>query len=317
VREAALANWAPPEGNVRGQMLYALLNVPGRPGPNEGTGGMVVWRSVTPRYFAALGIPILRGRAFQEEDRDPNRNVVILSDSLARPLLPGEDPLGKRFMPGRGPWRIVIGVAGNVKNNGLVEPAAPEFYEVRKHSPQEAWRSATAVVRCGIDARQVAEWVRAEVAAIDPALPVEIAMLDQQVSRLAERPRFNAVLLGMFAILGLALAGIGLYGLISFVVAQRTQEIGVRMVLGATPGGIIRLVLRHAAVWTIAGAAVGTAGAFFVSRLIESMLFGVSSKDPWMPVASATVLFGAAVAAAWVPARHAARVNPVEALRIE
>ena len=223
----------------------------------------------------------------------------------------------KQVLPGRGAWRTVVGVAGNVKNNGLVERDAPEFYEVRKHSPQEIWRSATAIVRSGIDARQVAAWVRAEVAAIDAGLPVEIGMLDQQVSKLAARPRFNAVLLGIFAVLGVALAGIGLYGLISFTVAQRTQEIGVRMALGATPGGIVRLVLRHAAGWTAVGAAVGTAGALFVTRLLESMLFGVSSKDPWTLAAAVSVLFGAALAAAWIPARHAARVDPVEALRRE
>jgi predicted permease len=317
VREAALANWAPPEGKLEAQMLYALLNVAGRPAVEKGTGGMVMWRSVTPRYFAALGIPILGGRGFQEEDRDPDRNVMILSDSLAHRLFPGEDPLGQQILVGKGAWRTVVGVAGNVKNNGLVEQDAPEFYEVRKHSPQEMWRSATAIVRSGIDARQVARWMRTEVAAIDPGLPVEIGMLDQQVSKLAARPRFNAVLLGIFAALGLALAGIGLYGLISFLVAQRTQEIGVRMALGATPGGIVRLVLRSAAGWTAAGAAVGTAGALLVTRLLESMLFGVTSKDPWTLAAAVSVLFGAVLAAAWIPARHAARVDPVEALRSE
>jgi hypothetical protein len=178
---------------------------------------------------------------------------------------------------------------------------------------QEIWRSATVIVRSGIDARQVAGWVRAEVAAIDPGLPVEIGLLDQQVSKLAARPRFNAVLLGIFAALGTALAGIGLYGLISFMVAQRTQEIGVRMALGATPGGIVRLVLRHAAGWTAAGAAVGTAGALFVTRLLESTLFSL----PWTLAAAVTVLFGVALAAAWIPARHAACVDPVEALRRE
>jgi predicted permease len=315
VREAALANWAPPEGKLQAQMLYVLLNVAGRPGREDGTGGMVMWRSVTPRYFAALGIPILRGRPFQEEDRDPDRSVMILSDSLARRLFPGEDPLGKQILPGRGPWRTVVGVAANVKNNGLVERAAPEFYEVRKHSSQDTWRSATAIVRGAADTRQMAAWVRAEVAAIDPGLPVEIGTLDQQLSKLAARPRFNALLLGIFAALGVALAGVGLYGLISFMVAQRTQEIGVRMALGATPGGIVRLVLRHAARWTVAGALVGVAGAYFVTRLLESMLFGVSSQDTWTLAAAVSVLFAAALAAAWIPARHASRLDTVEALR--
>jgi ABC-type antimicrobial peptide transport system permease subunit len=208
-------------------------------------------------------------------------------------------------------------VAGNVKNNGIIEPGAPEYYEVWKHSPQEAGRGGTAIVRTAIDARQVAGWVRGELAAIDPGLPVKIGMLDQQVSKLAARPRFNAVLLGIFAALGLALAGIGIYGLISFMVVQRTQEIGVRMALGATPGGIVRLVLRHASGWTAAGAAVGSAGALFLTRLLESMLFGVSSNDPWTLAAAVSVLVIAALAAAWIPARHAARVDPVKALQRE
>jgi len=121
----------------------------------------------------------------------------------------------------------------------------------------------------------------------------------------------------MFAVFGVVLAGTGLYGLISFTVSQRTQEIGVRMALGATPGGIIRLVLRHAVAWTAVGAAVGTAGALVVTRLLESMLFGISAKDPWTLTAAVCVLFGAALAAAWIPARHAARLDPVVALRRE
>ena len=242
---------------------------------------------------------------------------MIISDTLARALLPGEDPLGKQILPGRGAWRTVIGVSANVKNNGLVERDAPEFYEVLKHSPQDMWRGATAIVRSGIEMRQVAQWVRKEVAAIDPGMPVETAVLDQQVSRLAAGPRFNAVLLGIFAASGLALAGIGLYGLLAFLVAQRTQEIGVRMALGATPGGIVRLVLRHAAGWTAIGVVVGVAGASAVTRLLESMLFGISSKDPWTLAGAVTVLFGVALAAAWIPARHASRVDPVEALRGE
>jgi len=166
-----------------------------------------------------------------------------------------------------------------------------------------------------MDTRQVARWMRAEVAAIDPGLPVEIGMLDQQVSRLAAQPRFNAVLLGIFAGLGAALAGIGLYGLMSFLVAQRTQEIGVRMALGATPGEIVRVVLRGAAGWTAVGAAVGMVGALCVTRLLKSMLFRVSSNDPWIMASAVIALALVVLAAAWFPARHAAHVDPVEALR--
>jgi len=318
VREIAICNWPPPMGNQFGLMLYAGIEVPGRPKLAAGTGGTVMTRSVTPRYFGALGIPTLRGRVFDEADRDPSRHAIVLSDILARRLFPGEDPVGRQIrLWGRGPWLTVIGVVGNVKNNGLVEREDPEFYQVRKHAAEAVERSATAIVRTAMDPRLTAKQVRTEFAELDPTLPVDIATLRQQVSMLAARPRFNAVLLGIFAALGLALAAIGLYGLIVFLVAERTQEIGVRMALGATPGGIVRLVLRQAGGWTAAGAGVGTAGALFATRLLESMLFGVSSKDPWTLAAALSVLFGAALAAAWIPARNAARVDPVEALRRE
>jgi putative ABC transport system permease protein len=318
VAELALTSSLPPAGNPMGSMLYAAIDVQGRPRLTEGTGGMVMWRSVTPRYFAALAIPVLRGREFREEDRDPNQNVVILSNSLARRMFPGEDPLGKQIRPGRtGPWLTVIGVVGNVKNNGLMERDDPEYYEVRKHSGHDMQRSAATVIRTPMDPRATSGWVRAEVAALDPTLPVEIATLQQRVLRLAQGPRFNAVLLGMFAGIGLLLAAIGLYGVISYVVAQRTQEIGVRMALGATPGAITRLVLVHAARWTVAGAVMGVVGALFATRLFTAMLYHVSAMDPPTMAAVLGLLAGVALAAAWIPSRRAARIDPVEALRQE
>ena len=299
-------------------MLYAGIDVQGRRRVTEGTGGSVISRSVTPRYFAALGVPVLRGRGFSEEDRDPHRNVVILSDTLARRMFPGEDPLGKQIRPGRiGPWLTVIGVVGNVKNNGLVERDDPEYYEARKHSGGDVERSATAIVRAALDPRMTSGWVRAEVASIEPTLPVDIATMQQRVSRFSERPRFNAVLLGIFAGVGLLLAAIGLYGVISFLVAQRTQEIGVRMALGATPAAITCLVLAHAARWTAVGAMLGALGAWFAVRLLEAMLYQVPRKDPATMAAVVALLFGVALVAAWVPSRRAAHVDPAQALRQE
>jgi putative ABC transport system permease protein len=228
---------------------------------------MVTWRAVTPGYFAALGVPILRGRGFREDDRDPQQNAVILSDSLARRMFPGEDPLGKQIRPGRsGPWKTVIGVAGNVKNSALMERDDPEFYVVRKHSPEALRPHCDAILSGPIDPTALARWVRADVAALDPTLPVNIETLDQRVGKLAQRPRFNAWLLGLFAGMGLLLSAIGLYGVVSFLVAQRTGEIGVRMALGATPGAVARLVLGHAARWTFAGAALGVIGSWFAAR---------------------------------------------------
>ncbi len=318
VAEAAIANSLPPTSNAMLWMLYAAIDVQGRPRFTDGTGGSVVWRSVTPGYFAALGIPILRGRGFREEDRDPDKNVLILSDSLARRMFPGEDPLGKQLRPGRsGPWRTVIGVAGDVKNNGLVDRAGPEYYEVRKHSAGNTGRTAIAIIRTPIDPGIMARQVRAEVASLDPTLPVNLETIEQRVGKLAERPRFNAMLLGIFAGMGLLLAAIGLYGVVSFLVAQRTPEIGVRMALGATPGAIARLVLRLAARWTAIGAVLGVLGSLFALHLLQAMLFQVSARDPWTLAATLVMLSAVALLAAWIPSRRAARVDPVEALRQE
>ena len=318
VTGAALVNALPPVTNVTLSMLYNAIAIAGKPQDTNGTGGTVAWRNVTPDYFAVLGIPLLRGRAFREGDRGADQYPVILNDALARRMFPGEDPLGKQIQPGRrGPWLTVVGVVGNVKNSGLVDDTGPEYYVIRRHVPENMGRTATAVVRTVADPDGMARWLRTEVAEIDRGTPVTIESMRQHVGKLAEQPRFNAVLLGLFAGVGLLLATIGLYGVVSFLVAQRTQEIGVRMALGATPLAITGMVLRHAARSTAAGAALGAVGSLFTLRLLRSMLFHVSASDPWTVAAVLAVLAAVAMLAAWVPSRRAARVNPVEALRQE
>jgi len=317
VYAAGLSDSLPPEGPAR-STIYSLIDVQGRPRNPGGTGGMVTWRSVTSGYFAALGIPILRGRGFDEEDRDPRRHPVIISGTLARRLFPGESPLGRQIQPGRsGPWLTVVGVAGNVKNSGLREPDDPEFYVPRQHSPEGLASTATAILRGPADPRALARLIRSEVGALDPGLPVQIETLSQRVGKLAERPRFNAWLLGLFAAMGLLLAAIGIYAVVSFVVAQRTREIGVRMSLGASPAAVSRLVLAHAARWTAAGALPGVAASLVAARWLQTLLFEVPAADPGTPAAVIAGLFAIALLAAWLPARRAARVEPLEALRHE
>jgi putative ABC transport system permease protein len=316
VSEAALTDSLPPDRTFG--MMYAGIDVQGRPRAADPTGGMVAVRSVTPSYFAALRIPILRGRGFDEPDRDPAQNVTIISDALARRMFPGDDPVGKQIRPGRvGPWLTIIGVAANVRNSGLVDKDDPEYYVVRKHSPEHVERGSTVLLRTTIDPRLLAEPVRKEIAALAPTLPVEIRTLDQQIGRMAERPRFNALLLGLFAAMGLLLAAVGIYGVISFLVTQRTREIGIRMALGATPAAIGRLMLGHAALWTATGAILGVIGSLLAARLLRSMLFRVPARDPWTLAAAVAVLLAAALLAAWLPSRHAAGVDPVQALRQE
>jgi len=317
VTHVALSDSTPLSGTPR-STIYSVIEVPGRPRMAEGTGGMVTWRAITPGYFAALGIPILRGRAFTEQDRNPQSHTVVLSELLARRLFPNQDPLGKQIEWGRtGRWLTVIGIAGNVKNGALMEPDDPEFYEIRKHTPQEFGRTATAILSGPLDPAALSRWVRTEVAALDPSLPVEIETFDQRMGRLAARPRFDAWLLSLFAGMALLLSVIGLYGVVSFLVAQRTPEIGVRMALGATRARIATLVLGHAARWTLAGAALGAIGSWLTARLLAAMLFHVSARDPWILAAAIAILLIAALLAAWLPSRRAARVDPMAALRQE
>jgi putative ABC transport system permease protein len=327
VTALAISDTLPPSGQTRA-MIYSRIDIPGREPIEEGTGGMVVWRAVTPGYFDALGIHILAGRAFREQDRDPQQRAIILSETLARRLFPNEDPLGKQLRFGRdaNDWYTVIGIAADVKNAGLTGPADPEYYLVRPHGSSpfadsllsgDGGRRARVVMRAEANPTMAAEWMKAEIAAFDPTLPISIDTLSQQVSQLAQRPRFNAMLLGLFASTGLLLAAVGLYGVMAFLVTERTREIGVRMALGATPAAVSRLVLSHAARWTLGGAALGLAGAVAGTTLLKTMLFGIEERDPGTLLAAALILVAVALLAAWIPSRRAASVDPMAALRLD
>ena len=172
-------------------------------------------------------------------------------------------------------------------------------------------------IRTPVNPDVMSAWLKKEIAAIDPALPVTVSTMQQRVSRLNDRPRFNAILLALFAGMGLVLAAIGLYGVMSFLVGQRTQEIGVRMALGATPRAITKLILSHAAVWTLGGALAGLIGSLFAFRAVRSLLFEVPERDPWTLAVVLPGLLLVALAAAWIPSRRAARVDPMTALRHE
>jgi len=299
--------------------VFAGLEVRGRPHIVEGTGGNVTWRIITPDYFATLGIPILRGRSFREEDRDPNKNTIIISDSLARRLFPNEDPIGKEMRRNQQlPWDSVIGVAGNARNNpSLSDNDDPEYYVVRKHGTAIPGRKASVIVRTLMNPQVIADSIRNEVAAIDPTLPVVIETMSQRVNKLADRPRFNAVLFGLFAAIGMSLAAIGLYGVISFLVTQRTQEIGVRLALGATSGKILGLVFAHAMRWTAAGILFGLFGSVAATRWLRSLLYQVPERDPWTFAISVAVLLVVALLASWFPSRRALSVDPLIALKQE
>jgi putative ABC transport system permease protein len=313
----ALSDSLPPAGGMRAT-IYARIEVTGRPLPAEGTGGMVGWRAVTPSYFSALRIPILRGRGFREEDRTPHENPIILNDALVQRLFPNEEALGKSMRFGmEGPWRTVVGIAANVKNNGLTEVADPEFYIPWKNDAEGNFQTGYVIILTPISPQATAAWMRSEMAAIDAALPIEIQTLSQRVGKLAQRPKFNALLLSLFAATGMLLAAIGIYGVVGYLVTQRTQEIGLRMALGATQANVLGMVLLHILRWTFAGALLGLLGSWFAAHLLESLLFEVRAHDPWLLASAAALLLAVAFFAAWIPARRAMRVDPMAALRYE
>jgi putative ABC transport system permease protein len=320
VTQLALSDTLPPSGGMQAT-FFASIEVPGRPHPSQGTGGMVGWRMVTPNYFPVLGIQIVRGRGFTEEDRAPTENPIILSEALADKMFPQENPIGKslRFsaFDRQGPWRTIVGVAANVKNNGLIAAADPEFYIPWKNDPETYVRRGYATFRTPLSPAAVVPWTRTEIIGLDPTVPVEFATMEGRVSKLTQRPRFDAILLSLFAGIAVVLAALGIYGVVSFFVSQRTQEIGVRMALGATPRSILRMVLLNAARWTVGGALLGLLGAWFSARLLQSLLFEVHAHDPLLLALALVILLTVGFFAAWVPARRAARVDPMVALRYE
>ena len=215
------------------------------------------------------------------------------------------------------PWSTVVGVAANVKNKSLTGDDEPEFYRLRR-SVAEDWTPWNAiVVKTSLAPTAMAPWIRGQIAQIDPTLPVEVETLSQSISKLADRPRFETALVGFFALCGLLMAVIGLYGVIAFVATQRTQEIGVRMALGATRMNILRLVAGEGVRLILLGGVLGLGAALGTCRLLKSLLFQVGPYDPWTYVGAAVLLVLVALAAALVPARAAMRVEPVVALRYE
>ena len=255
-----------PPGGVHHDQIYSAMAIAGKPRPTNGTGGMVTWRWVTPEYFRSLDIPIVQGQGFTEQERSSNGHFMILSSSLASRLFPHEDPIGQRVQPNPGgAWYTVAGIAANVKNAGLSGESDPEYYRLRRNIAEDWDSSAVMVLKTTLSPGALKSWVRSQIAQIDPTVPVDIETLNQRVSMLADRPRFTTALLGFFAFMGLLMAVIGLYGVISFVAAQRTHEIGVRMALGAGKFDILRLIAWEGVRLIALGGIVGL-GAALVCR---------------------------------------------------
>jgi predicted permease len=317
VNVLAISDSLPPGGWHHDHIL-AAIRVAGRPLPAEGTGGTVAWRWVTADYFRALAIPIVEGRPFREEDESSNDHFIIVSKLLAERMFPGQDPVGQHLQPGLdGPWYAVVGVAQDVKNNGLAADDEPEYYRLRRNRAEDWSRDSAVIIQTSMPARAMGNWIRAEIAGLDPTLPVNMQTMDQRVSQMAGRPRFETALLGLFAFVGVLLAAIGIYGVISFMVTQRTQEIGVRMALGATRADVLKLIAGSGARLVAIGAAAGLLASLLIARLMASLLFGIGPADPLTFMAVVLFLAAVALVATWIPARSAAQVDPLVALRYE
>jgi predicted permease len=320
----ALSDSIPPRGSMG--RPYSNMRIAGRP-PLQQNGGMVGFRYVTPGYFQAMGIKILSGRSFEEGERASGVPPLILSATLARRMFGNENPVGQRVgLDDTVRWSVVVGVAADAKNNGLTGPPDPEYYRLRMNDSTQLGRDGVALFRTSLldrstfnrsDTATLTRLVRQEIAAMDSSLPVTVELMEARVGRFTGQPRFVATLVGLFALFGLTLAGVGLYGVMSFLVAQRTREIGVRMAVGATPRDIAALIQKHALVWTGGGVGAGLLGSIFLTRLVRGLLFEVSPRDPLSLAISVGVVAIVAVFAAWVPSHRAARVDPTVALRYD
>ena len=282
-----------------------------------------VYRVATPDYLATIGIPLVRGRHFSQGDRPGTPAVAIVNQTFARTAWPNQDPIGRRVQllgPPADVWLTVIGVAGDVKE--ALDPRSPLQLEPRptmyRPTSQEPVGGMTLIVRTERDPLSLATAVRSALAAVDPAIPVvTLRSVRQGLTESVQTPRFNTILLAAFAAIALLLAAVGVYGVIAYAVSQRTQEIGIRMALGAAPMHVLRAVVGEGLTLALMGVTLGIAGGLGAMRLIAQYVYGVRTTDPVTFLIVASVLVIVAAAASYVPARRAAGVDPLIALRCE
>jgi predicted permease len=298
------------------------ITVDGRPrNPDRVELGHV--RLVTPGFVETLGIPLKRGRTLREADVAPGAPwVVVVNETFARNIFPNEDPIGKRIYgwtdPAKPELREIVGIVGDVRAFGQENELPPEIYMPLTQPPQDAWsafqRSMTIVAAAQPNAL-IAPAMRKAVNSIDPLVPLfDVQPMSDVVQQSTANRRFNTQLLTFLGVTGLVLAAIGIYGVIAFFVSQRTHEIGVRVALGASRQRVIRMVIRQAAVLALVGIAIGAVGAWWATKVFGTMLFQVGARDPVAFIAAAAALLVVALAASWLPARRASRVEPVKAL---
>ena len=308
------------------------FEVEGRPDRAEGRDtGNAQYRVITPRFFDAMRIPLKAGRFFEERDSGQSEPILIINESLARAYFKDKNPIGEQITIGRvmGPPfadrpRQVVGVVGDVREFGLNQRVPPTVYVPSTQVPDALTALAGRVlpsswiVKTRMEPLTNVEAVRREIQSVDSQQPVSnVRTLEQVVARSLAGHQFNTLLLGLFAALALVLAVVGIYGVMSYTVTQRTHEIGIRMALGASQRNAVGLIVRHGAILSGIGVAIGLACSVGLTRFLERMLFGVTQTDPASFAAVSLLLMIAAVAASYVPARRASRVDPVTSLRYE
>jgi putative ABC transport system permease protein len=282
--------------------------------PNEGP--LVEFRVVSEDYFQTANIPLLRGRFFSKEEHDDSQPVVVINEAMAKQIWPGENPIGKRLADDG--QATVIGVVGDVKNYGLLHKPVPEMYApytMKNFWPDMRWNMRL-LVRSTLDSTSIASAVRREVQAVDPAQPIyAVQAMNVVIENTVKDKSLNTTLLTVFAGVSLLLAVIGVYGVMSYTVAQHTREIGIRMALGAQPSAILKLIVGRGLVLVSVGAVTGVFASFGLTRFIENMLFGVTPTDPLTFVMIVLLLGLVALLACLIPAQRAMRVDPIVVLR--
>ncbi len=271
--------------------------------------------SVTPEYFHLLGIPLVRGRLCGEFDEDKTPQVAVVNEAFGRTFWPDQDPIGKRFKSIRAdsPWITVVGIIANARTEALAEAGVPKIYLSLYQTPTHR---LTLFLRGHLETGAIPDQARAQIQSVDARLPVYGGQtLEETVSASLSVRRFSMEMVGLFAITALLLAGLGIYGVISYMVSERTHEIGIRLALGAQRSNILRVVLRQGLELALAGAAIGLGCAFIVSHLMAGLLYGVSPTDPLTFLAIAVLLIAVALLACYFPARRATKVDPIVALR--
>lgn len=295
------------------------FSIAGAPPPAQGNANTANYVAASPDYFGVMGISLVRGRLFSDDDTLTTPPVALISESLARRYFPHQDPIGRRmifgFPPNGNVTREIIGVVADIHDVSLAKAPGALMYVPFAQAP--FW-GGEVVVRSGLSLTAVAAAIRAQTHALDKNLPVtDVEAFPAALHASLAWPRFRTLLLGGFGSLALLLAALGIYGVVSFSVSRRARELGVRITLGATPAAIRRLVLRESARLALIGLAIGIPAALALTRLFSALLYGTAPGDPLTFAAVALLLLSVTLAAAWLPARHAARTDPMRALRSE